>query len=310
MSRLAAIVLLLLACAVSACGVGAGREGGAASVVVTRDFGTTELGRESATGVPAGETVMRFLQRRFDVETRFGGGFVGSIDGLQGGRDGARPVDWFYYVNGIEAEVGAAERKVANGDRIWWDHHDWATTMRIPAVVGSFPEPFKSGSGGERRPVRLDCAPSVDDVCDEVRKRLIAEGVQAPPKASLGTDPGKETLRLIVGPWKEIRADRASLLLEQGPEASGVFAKPAKDGTSLELLDQAGKTVRTLGEASGLVAATRYEEQQPTWFVTGTDAAGVAAAASALDDAILAERFALAVEDGRGVPLPVRPERQ
>jgi hypothetical protein len=308
--RRTALCLLLLATALSACGVGAGKQGGAATVVVTRDFGTTELGRESATGVPVEESVMRLLQRRFDVETRFNGGFVGSIDGLGGGRSGARPVDWFYYVNGIEASVGAAERKVYDGDRIWWDHHEWSATMRIPAVVGSFPEPFKSGSGGERRPVRLDCAPSADDVCDEVRKRLVAEGVQAPSKASPGTDPGQETLRLIVGPWKEIRADRAALLLEQGPDVSGVFAQPSEDGASIKLLDQSGEPVRTLGEASGLVAATRYEEQQPTWFVTGTDAAGVAAAASALDDAVLADRFAVAVEDGRGVPLPVRPERQ
>ena len=310
MRPFAALWILLLACALSACGVGAGKEGGAATVLVTRDFGATELGRKSARGIPAGETVMRLLQRRFEVQTRFGGGFVGSIDGLTGGRDGERPVDWFYYVNGIEAEVGAGDRKVTDGDRIWWDHHDWSTTMRIPAVVGSFPEPFRSGSEGERRPVRLDCAPSAGDVCDEVRKRLTAVGVLAASKARLGTDPGKETLRLVVGPWKEIRADRASLLLESGPEASGVYAKPSKDGATLELLDQSGKVVRTLREAAGLVAATRYEEQQPTWFVTGTDAAGVAAAASALDEAILANRFAVAIEGGRGVPLPVRPERQ
>jgi hypothetical protein len=304
------VLLGLLACTLTACGVGAGKQGGDATLLVTRDFGSTELGRKSVSGVPAGDTAMRLLQGRFDVETRYGGGFVQSIDGLAGGRSGGREVDWFFYVNGIESSEGANSRKVSDGDAIWWDHHDWSTAMRVPAVVGSFPEPFLSGVDGERLPVRIDCAPATEDACDEVQKRLVDADVQALSKAAPGTGTGQQTLRLIVGTWKDIRADRAALLLESGPAESGVFARPSEDGASLELLDQRGEVARTLGPASGLVAATRYEDQQPAWFVTGTDAAGVAAAASALDAAVLANRFAVAVEDGRSVPLPVRPERQ
>ena len=310
MRRALPLLLALGSCALAACGVGAGKEGGDATVLVTRDFGVTELGREPASGVPAGETAMRLLQRRFDVETRYGGGFVQSIDGLAGGRSGGREVDWFFYVNGIESEAGAAARKVNDGDVIWWDHHDWSTAMRVPAVVGSFPQPFLSGVGGERLPVRIDCAASVADACDEVQKRLLDAGVKAVSKANPGAGAGTQTLRLLVGPWKEIRADRAALLLESGPEDSGVFARIDEAGSRIELLDQRGEIARTLRDAAGLVAATRYQEQQATWFVTGTDAAGVAAAAAALDPAVLADRFAVAVEDGRGVPLPVRPERQ
>ena len=55
---------------------------------------------------------MRLLQRKYDVKTRYGGGFVQEIDGVAGGREDGRRVDWFYYVNGIEATVGAAERRV------------------------------------------------------------------------------------------------------------------------------------------------------------------------------------------------------
>lgn len=304
----AALLLCLLALA--GCGVGEGREGGSATLVVTRDFGTTELGRESASGVPAGETVMRLLQRRFDVDTRFGGGFVGAIEGLAGGESAGRSVDWFFYVNGIESGEGAAARKVADGDVIWWDHHDWSTAMRVPAVVGAFPEPFLSGVDGKRLPVRLDCARSAEAACDEVMERLTAAGVSPVSKANPASDAGTETLRIRVGLWKDIRADRASLQLERGPAVSGVFARMAQDGGSIDLLDQNGDDVRTLRGGAGLVAATRYEAQQPTWVVTGTDAAGLAAAAAALEDEVLANRFALAIEGGRGVPLPVRPERQ
>ena len=41
---------------------------------------------------------------------------------------------------------------------------------------------------------------------------------------------------------------------------------------------------RTLGSGGGLLAATRIEAQQPTWLVTGVDAAGVAASAAALSE--------------------------
>jgi hypothetical protein len=54
------------------------------------------------------------------------------------------------------------------------------------------------------------------------------------------------------------------------------------------------------------VAATVFEKGQPVWIVTGTDDRGVAAAASAIDEAALKGRFALAVADDRGVPLPAR----
>ena len=45
--------------------------------------------------------------------------------------------------------------------------------MRIPAVVGSFPEPFLSGEGGKKIPVRLECSPAAQDPCDEVQMRLV-----------------------------------------------------------------------------------------------------------------------------------------
>ena len=57
--------------------------------------------------VPAGITVLRALDFAADVGTRYGGRFVQSIDGLEGSI--ARQQDWFYFLNGIEPDVGAAE---------------------------------------------------------------------------------------------------------------------------------------------------------------------------------------------------------
>jgi hypothetical protein len=299
--------LLLAVLALAGCGLGAGESSSTdgTELTVSRNFGAEELGHDTSKKIPGNETVMRQLQREFTVETRYGGGFVQEIDGVAGGRRSGRPVDWFYYVNGIEAEEGAAARRLEPGDRVWWDHHDWGGAMRIPAVVGSFPEPFLSGPQGKKIPVRIDCAEDAQRECREVRERLEATGAKVGGSGTLGTRAGPGVLRLLVGRWAEVRVDPTARRLEKGPKVSGVFARPAASGRSLELLDPRGKPVRTLGPGAGLVAATRFLDQQPSWVITGTDQVGVAAAAAALVEKRLKDHFAVALELGREVPLPL-----
>src|SRR3954452_491466 len=179
--RLAALVALALCCAAFAagCGLGAGPGEHDVRLTVTSWYGTRQLGEKDASQVAGSETVMRLLQRDFKVKTRYGGGFVQSIDGLAGGEEGGRPVDWFYYVNGIEAGRGAAATRVREGDRIWWDRHDWGYAMRVPAVVGSFPQPFLNGIDGRRLPVRIECEETGGAACAEARKRFAAAGIPA-----------------------------------------------------------------------------------------------------------------------------------
>ena len=86
--------------------------------------------------------MIRFLDREAEITTRYGGGFVQSIEGLGGTVTAGRSFDWFFFVDGIESSVGSAEREVRGGHRIWWDYRDWTDAMRVPAVVGSWPEPF------------------------------------------------------------------------------------------------------------------------------------------------------------------------
>jgi hypothetical protein len=303
MKRLGLLALLLV---VAGCGFGPAEKesGGSVTVTVSQDFGRDRLAPTSRQTARKGETVMRLLQRSFDVTTRFGGNFVQEIDGVSGGRADGRRVDWFYYVNGIEASMGAGERKLYPGDRVWWDHHDWETAMRVPAVVGAFPEPFHAGQDGKKLPIRLVCLGSETRSCDEVVQRLSDAGVRNVARSNLESSPG-EVLRILVGTWADVRKDIASRQLEQGPEVSGVFAKPAPSGASIALLDPDGKTQRTLGAGAGLIAATSYQEEHPTWMVTGTDDVGVAAAAAALTEDQLRFHFALAINAGRGVPLPL-----
>jgi hypothetical protein len=254
---------------------------------------------------------MRLLQRNAPkVATRFGGGFVQSIDGVSGGQHGGRPFDWFFYVNGILADKGATSVRVHEGDRVWWDWHDWGVTDDVPAVVGSYPEPFLHGVDGKRLPTRVECSEPKSPACDTVAKKMEDLGLVA-ARGGVGNSFVEDTLRIVVGPWRQVQGDATARLIGRGPASSGVFAKPSPDGKSIALLDDRGKVTRTLGAAAGLVAATKVRDQKdtvsdPVWVVTGTDEDGVAAAAEALDEGALAGKFAVAVEGGRPVGLPER----
>jgi Domain of unknown function (DUF4430) len=306
--RRAALPALLGALAVllAGCGAGAGSAPSETRLTVTQDFGSRAQRDLAAPKVSGSETVMRLLQRNAKITTRFGGGFVQSIDGVAGGRRDGRPFDWFYYVNGVEASEGAAAVRLHPGDRVWWDRHDWGAAMRVPAVVGSFPEPFVHGFGGRRLPVRVECADPSTTACDEVFKTLSALGVPA-AKGGLRTAQTEQTLRVVVGPWIAARDELALRPLEAGPARSGVYARPAPDGRSIRALDARGRATRTLGPGTGLVAAAREGDEPPVWAVTGTDGAGVDAAARAFTERTLGRRFAVAVVGGRPVPLPEAP---
>lgn len=302
----ASLAVFVALCALAGCGLGPGSTPKGVKLTVTRDFGARVLYGARAPKVVGQETVMSLLRRNASVGTRYGGGFVQSIDGLEGGTRAGKPWDWFYYVNGVEATKGAADTTVHPGDRVWWDLHDWSQTEDVPAVVGSFPEPFLAGIAGKRYPVRVECPDPSAPACRTVLARLRGIGAPAAVAAQSGGE-GSEILRVLVGPLSAIGGDPSVRVIARGPRSSGVYARFTGRGDKLELLDADGHTVRTLGAGAGLVAATRFREQAPVWIVTGTDLAGVARAANALDEASLRDRFALAF-DASGVkaalPLP------
>jgi len=256
--------------------------------------------------------VIRLLDREADITTRYGGGFVQSIEGLGGTERDGRSYDWFFYMNGIESPVGSAEVRVHGGDRVWWDYRDWTDAMRVPAVVGSWPEPFlQASAGADRVPVRVVCA-GPKAPCGVAQDRLADAGVDASVEPDSSDAPDDSAaMRLLVGPWDEVRHDRVAAQLDAGPGTSGVFARfesPAGGGGSgedLVALDPAGRPARELGSHAGLLAALGEGDDPPTWLATGSDGAAVRRAVGLLDEKTLGDRYAVAaVAHGAPVPLP------
>jgi Domain of unknown function (DUF4430) len=175
---LAAAAVLLAGCG----GVGHGR----ATLWVTRDEGKTVL---LVQHVPAGETAMQALDRVAKIDTRYGGRFVRTIDGLSGSVSSRH--DWFYFVNGIEATRGAVDYRLHSGDVEWWDYRDWGRVgQSVAVVVGAFPEPFLHGYGGKVRPAVV--------VGSGSGAQLLAKLVHGRVAARAAA--GANVLRLVGGP--------------------------------------------------------------------------------------------------------------
>ena len=144
MQRLAPLALALAVALAGGCG--AGETKGTAAVWVTSDRGAKLLLVQK---VPAGLTAMQALDRVADVKTRYGGRFVTAINGIEGSLSAQR--DWFYFVNGYEADRSAAEYVLHDGDVEWWDFRSWKDSPEVKVVVGAFPEPFLHGYDGKTR---------------------------------------------------------------------------------------------------------------------------------------------------------------
>jgi Domain of unknown function (DUF4430) len=289
------------------CGLGAGEElgGDGATLRVTRDFGHKALGSLSEPKLREDQTVMRLLRSKFDVDTRFGGRFVQSIDGLSGHGGGGRQ-DWFFFVNGVEADEGAGDYELSPGDRVQWDYRNWEHAARAPAIVGAFPEPFVHGVGGRRRPVRVECENVGSAACRDAKSRLEKVGARA-NGSSIGAPATEKIIRLVVATWPRAKIVRGADTLEQGPDRSGVFARVAGDGGRIELLDPAGDVARTVrpGDGTALVAALRPTANEIVWLVTGLDEGALDAGVRALSARRLRDAYAVAVTGDRVEKLPV-----
>jgi hypothetical protein len=304
-TAVASALLALLAAA--GCGLGPGADVGDVRLTVTREYGQVPV-IESTVAAKESDTVMRVLEGEADVSTRYGGGFVHAIDGTAEDSRGGDPYDWFFYVDGEEAEIGAADYDVEGRERIWWDYRNWSAVNHIPAVVGSWPAPFAVGIGGERHPVEVECLESGGSLrtagdrkeprnCVLVRAALEREGVKvaagAPDKA----------LRILVGPWSRVRRDPVARLVEDGPVESGIFADFEEGG--LLALDEKGEVTEDLGPDAGLVAATSRFGGLPVWVVTGATPVAVRGAAESLRPDLLRNHYAIASTGALVYPLPL-----
>jgi hypothetical protein len=253
----------------------------AASLVISEGFGRTVVREER---VAPGQSVLAALQGVTKVSTRYGGRFVQSIDDRSGSLDDGE--DWLYFVNGVEADVGAAEWTLREGDTAWWDFRRWRAYAHVPAVVGSWPEPFVHGA--RTAPASVTADPP------------LAAALQA-AGAKVGTGPS--AFRVLVGADADLRTRDADWArAADDPRAAGLTAW-IEDGAVRCWDAAAGKDV-AVPAGRGVAAATATVDGGVVFAVTGVDAAAATAAATAIaaDAGLLDHRYAV-VFDVAGKPI-------
>jgi Domain of unknown function (DUF4430) len=260
------------------------QRGDAVELRVSRDFGATAM-TERLVAAPPSSTVMALVAAHAKLTTAYGGGFVDAIDGVSSGytKGGSVRADWFYYVNGLQATVGAADYHLGPHDRVWWDFHAWDFAPSVPAVIGPYPEPFLSGAGGRTLPTRIAYTPSSAADAGQVESALRSAGVarlSSSPLAESQSPPQSENL-VLVGTWTDLSRLVWVREAAENPAGSGIFAR-YEDG-SLLTMDVRGRAVRLSARAGAIMATARADAPDAAiWLVTGSDPSGVSAAASLL----------------------------
>ncbi|NPV58642.1 MAG: DUF4430 domain-containing protein [Actinobacteria bacterium] len=254
--------------------------GGSVSVRVTvcRDFGKEVL-KDEAIEVREASSAMEALQAVAEVETAYGGGFIQAVDGVASQYDGGagRKADWFFYVNGQMADVGARAYEAREGDWLLFDFHSWEYSMFTPVLAGCFPEPFVHGYGGSPEGIAVAYATGRRVEGEELAEFLASRSASSCRLVQLGGEwrPDDGEYALLVGTWQELAGNEMVAEGFLNHARLGLFA--FFEGGELRLLDAAGSLARSVDGSAGLVQGlgARLGDGESALVVTGTDEAGL-----------------------------------
>ena len=290
------------------------KESGTITVIitVTQDFGR-ELMLGETLEVAPDTSAMTALMEVAEVETAYGGGFVNAINGVRSGYDGSQKTkaDWFFYVNGIQSNVGALDYKLHDGDVQHWDFHGWGFRHFTPAVIDVFPSAFRHGFGGRVSPTLIVCPDYLKQDAVKLEEKLAQLKVKDVSVRSLDelseSEQGNSNLILVSSPGNRLIAE-----LNQNWKRLGFFAY--FDNGDLIVINNDGEITAEYGAGTGLIQATQNPWnpkgigacENVVWLVSGTDEAGVKDALDALLDRHNKIQYAGAavVVDGKIITIP------
>lgn len=274
-------MVLLCGCSVDSSRTDSDSRLSVVQVAVTSDFGRAVLVEESVETEP-GTTALDALKMVADIETKYGGRFVQTINGISSefDRDGRSQMDWFLYINGICSKVGASDYVLRQGDIERWDFRDWSYHQYVPAVIGDFPQPFLGGYAGVVKPTAIICEEWLDEHANSLMQRLSDLGIEEVSRLNFAELPEnvQEGWNLI------LLGSRDNALIAEMNEIHdrlGLYAYFEQD--VLVLLDSSGQPAGEYSGSYGLIQATQNpwnprgtgSAENVVWVVSGTDEAGM-----------------------------------
>lgn len=278
----------------------------AVRVIVTQDFGSEVMLDKNVT-INDDSTAMDVLQMVATVETQYGGAFIKAINNVasEAGKD------WFFYINGMSANVGALDYKLHDGDIEHWDFHAWGFQQFVPAIIGDFPQPFLGGFEGRILPTVVVYDEGFADAAHDLATILQELGVKdvcVQSTAGLSTEDKQHANLILLG-----TADFSLISDLNGNHTKLGFYIHSEDGRVAVFDCQGGKTEY---DSCGVIQATQNPWnpeglgacENVVWVITGTDTAQALDAANMLTRHYEEFRYACAAVTARGeiikVPVP------
>jgi len=282
------------------------------TVVVTQDFGR-DLILEQKIEIGVDTSAMAALQMVADVEPKYGGGFVSSINGISSEYEGASQSkqDWFFCINGIASNTGARDYILRDGDVEHWDFRGWSYHQFIPAIIGDFPQPFQSGYQDELKPTSVVYEEAFSAEAEALAKKLERYGVTevSAVRCDLLSDEAKGNSNLII-----IAVLDNTLISELNNAHKKLGFYAYFEQNTLVALDAEGNPSGKFGEGCGLIQATQNpwnpkgvgSGENVIWMVTGMGANGVRSAAEVLtnNNDGLRYAFAAVISDKKVIKIP------
>ncbi len=303
--------------AIALCACSASREAVQVSpasvrVIATQNFGQ-ELIFDKSVQIDAGTTAMDALKKVAQVETGYGGGFVSSINGISSeyGSASSKKKDWFFYINGIVSNVGAGDYALKGDEVEHWDFRDWSYHQFVPAIIGSYPQPFLSGFKSMVVPTLVVYdAPFVaeaESLVDNLKQTGVSQ-LSAVSADRLSKESREQSnLIIIAGRQNSLTSELNSLHKRLGFYA---YIEAGK----IVVLDGAGNLSREYSQNCGLIQATQNPwnpngigaEENVVWMITGLDVDGVRSAAKVLinNHNELSYAFAIVINEGIIMKIP------
>lgn len=251
-------------------------------------------------------TLLSQMRGLIEFSTGLGGSFVTQISGEP--RDADSDSYWFLYRNGILSQTGAGDLVPRARDRIWWSYHSWNSSRFIPAVIGSWPEPFVSGIRSDSASYGIVTSSSFIGFSRDLSQMLVREGASKPTLQEISSldEVPEHGISLWIGLWPDLKNINHLAALYSNGDKTGCFVQLDKEG-SVGLLNYNGQLVKEIVDAGLIISLSSNMGQRIDWVISGTSEDALLRAANLLlqKGTSLAQKAGVVVTKEEVINVPV-----
>ncbi|MDO8537816.1 MAG: DUF4430 domain-containing protein [archaeon] len=141
-------------------------------LVVSKNFGNEILLKEKIE-IEEKTSALDTLKSAASVQTKYGEGFVDSINGISSEFSSGKKLDWFFFINGFSPNFAANQYFLKAGDKVQFDLHDWSYQLHIPAYSGEFPQPLLNGFQDKKFATAVVFSPEFEESAKQFQEFLL-----------------------------------------------------------------------------------------------------------------------------------------